>query len=405
MPIPTYFQDPNTLRINTTPHHAYFIPHSSVESAVKNPRELSNYFISLNGDWDFAYFDRYGDLPQDFLSHALPDKILVPSNWQNHGYDHHHYTNINYPFPFDPPYVPKDNPCGLYQRNIELALNPKKRYLLNFEGVDSCLFVYVNQSFVGYSQISHCTSEFDISDFLIDGNNVITVVVLKWCDGSYLEDQDKFRMSGIFRDVYILEREQHYLQDFFIKTALSDDLKSALLKVELSFVKEGNPAALREIGWQLNDPKGDILLSAVTESGFEFTINQVQLWNAEDPKLYTLLFRYGSEVICQKIGFRKIEVQNGVLLLNQQPIKFKGVNRHDSDPQTGYNISREQAVTDLRLMKEHNFNAIRTAHYPNAPWFAELCDEYGFYLIAEADIEAHGCSMQYVQRPENSILL
>lgn len=405
MPIPNYFQDPNILHLNTTPHHAYFIPHSTLESAVKNSRELSDYFIALNGEWDFRYFDSYHDLPQDFLSLPSEKRIPVPSNWQNHGYDRHQYTNINYPFPFDPPYVPQDNPCGLYQRNIDLTLNAQKRYLLNFEGVDSCLFLYVNGRFVGYSQISHATSEFDVTDFLHNGQNRIQVLVLKWCDGSYLEDQDKFRMSGIFRDVYLLERERHYLFDFFIKTELSEDFKNACITVAPCFMQDGKAAALREISWQLSDPKGDILLSAVMESGFECSINQVQLWNAEDPKLYTLLFRYGSEVICQKIGFRKIAVENGVLLLNGQPIKFKGVNRHDSDPQSGYVINREQAITDLRLMKRHNFNAVRTAHYPNAPWFAELCDEYGFYLIAEADVESHGASMQYVAAAEDSILL
>ena len=405
MILPDYFQNLAVLHINTTPHHAYFIPHADVESAVENSRDLSVYFTLLNGDWQFAYFETYHDLPQDFLYMPLASRIPVPSNWQNHGYDHHHYTNINYPFPFDPPYVPQDNPCGLYRREFELNLNPQKRYLLNFEGVDSCLFLYINQEFVGYSQISHCTSEFDVTDYLRDGKNEIHVLVLKWCDGSYLEDQDKFRMSGIFRDVYLLAREQHYLSDFFIKTELSEDLKSALIKVEPQFMKDGKAAGLREISWQLMDPKGDILLSAITESGFEFTVNEAQLWNAEDPKRYTLLFQYGSEVICQKIGLRKIEVQNGVLLFNKRPIKFKGVNRHDSDPATGYVISREQAITDLRLMKQHNFNAVRTAHYPNAPWFSELCDEFGFYLIAEADIEAHGCSMQYVETAENSILL
>ncbi|VEH67693.1 Evolved beta-galactosidase subunit alpha [Rodentibacter pneumotropicus] len=214
MPLPNHFQDPQILHINTTPHHAYFIPFDSVESAVKNQREFSAFFTLLNGDWDFAYFDRYVDLPKDFLHFPFSEKIPVPANWQDHGYDHHHYTNVNYPFPFDPPYVPVENPCGLYHRIFTLSLNEKKRYLLNFEGVDSCLFVYVNRQFVGYSQISHCTDEFDVSDFLKDGENHLHVVVLKWCDGSYLEDQDKFRMSGIFRDVYLLERESHYLQDF-----------------------------------------------------------------------------------------------------------------------------------------------------------------------------------------------
>ncbi|WP_443091389.1 glycoside hydrolase family 2 TIM barrel-domain containing protein [Basfia succiniciproducens] len=403
--LPNYFQNPQILHVNATPHHAYFIPHDSVESAVKNPRESSAFFTLLNGEWNFQYFASYYDLTEDFLTRHLPDKIPVPANWQNHGYDHHQYTNVNYPIPFDPPYVPQDNPCGLYQRKFCINLNKAKRYLLNFEGVDSCLFVYINQQFVGYSQISHCTSEFDVTDFLRQGENEIHVLVLKWCDGSYLEDQDKFRMSGIFRDVYLLERESHYLQDFFIRTELSEDLKSAVLKVEPFFVQAGEPAALREMAWQLSDPLGNILLSAVTERGFEYVVNELQLWNAEQPKLYTLLFRYGSEVICQKIGFRKIEVKEGVLHFNHQPIKFKGVNRHDSDPKTGYVISREQALTDLRLIKTHNFNAIRTAHYPNAPWFAELCDELGFYLIAESDIESHGSNAVYVEMPETSILL
>ena len=398
--LPNYFQDPQVLHLNTTPHHAYFIPHDSIESAVKNSRENSAFFTLLNGEWDFAFYESYHDLSKNFLTKPFYQTIAVPSNWQTTGYDNHQYTNVNYPFPFDPPFVPQDNPCGLYHRTFQLDINAQKRYLLNFEGVDSCLFLYINQQFVGYSQISHCTSEFDISDYVVQGENHVHVVVLKWCDGSYLEDQDKFRMSGIFRDVYLLEREQNYLQDFFIQTTLADDLNSAILKVDVAFVAEN-----REISWQLSDPKGNILLSCVTENQFEFGIHELQLWNAEDPKLYTLLFRYGSEVICQKIGFRHIDVEDGVLRLNHQPIKFKGVNRHDSDPKTGYVISREQAITDLRLMKQHNFNAIRTAHYPNAPWFSELCDEYGFYLIAEADIESHGTNAIYVQSPENSILL
>ncbi|PJG85283.1 glycoside hydrolase family 2 TIM barrel-domain containing protein [Conservatibacter flavescens] len=398
--LPNYFQDPQILHLGTTPHHAYFIPHDSVESAVKNSRENSVFFTLLNGDWDFAFYESYHELSKNFLTKPFYQTIPVPSNWQTEGYDEHQYTNVNYPFPFDPPFVPQDNPCGLYHRVFNLDINKDKRYLLNFEGVDSCLFLYVNQQFVGYSQISHCTSEFDISDYLLQGENHLHVVVLKWCDGSYLEDQDKFRMSGIFRDVYLLEREQNYLQDFFIQTQLADDLKSAVLKVETFFV-----GGHRDISWQLSDPQGNILLSCVTENQFEFGIHELQLWNAENPQLYTLVFRYGSEVICQKIGFRHIEVKEGVLRFNHQPIKFNGVNRHDSDPKSGYVINREQALIDLRLMKQHNFNAIRTAHYPNAPWFAELCDEYGFYLIAEADIESHGTNAVYVKSPETSILL
>ncbi|OOF39927.1 beta-galactosidase [Rodentibacter mrazii] len=404
--LPNYFQDPQILHLNTTPHHCYFIPHQSEESAVKNPREKSSFFTALNGDWDFAYFKSYHDLPENWLNISFEHSIPVPSNWQNHGYDQHHYTNIHYPFPFDPPFVPQQNPCGLYHRTLQITPKTNKRYLLNFEGVDSCLFLYINQKFVGYSQISHCTSEFDITPFLHKGKNHFHVLVLKWCDGSYLEDQDKFRMSGIFRDVYLLEREFHYLQDFFIRTTLAEDLKSAVLNVDLSFVKNEPMAEKRNIRWQLYDPKGNRLLDEETQDKQgEFTVNNVTLWHAESPQLYTLLIQYGSEVICQKIGFRQIEIKNGVLLFNHQAIKFKGVNRHDSDPKTGYAISREQAINDLRLMKQHNFNAIRTAHYPNAPWFAELCDEYGFYLISESDIESHGVAMLHVPQPEDSIFL
>lgn len=399
MLLPRYFEDPQTLHVNTTPHHAYFIPFSSTESAVKNTREFSPYFTLLNGEWDFAYFESYTHLPQDFLHFSFTDKIPVPSNWQNHGYDNHQYTNVNYPFPFDPPYVPIENPCGLYHRVFNVETNAEKRYLLNFEGVDSCLFVYVNYQFVGYSQISHCTSEFDITDFLQQGENHLHVLVLKWCDGSYLEDQDKFRMSGIFRDVYLLERERNYLQDFFIQTQLNQELTTAQLHVTCQFTERE-----QTISWQLFDPQGK-LITEQKGHAFHAEIENAQLWHAENPRLYTLILQYGTEVICQKVGLRHIEVKNGVMLFNGQAIKFKGVNRHDSDPKTGYVISREQALQDLRLMKQHNFNAIRTAHYPNAPWFTELCDEYGFYVIAESDIESHGTNAVYVESPETSILL
>ena len=399
MSLPRYFEDPQTLHVNTTPHHAYFIPFSSTESAVKKTREFSPYFTLLNGEWDFAYFESYTHLPQNFLHISFTDKIPVPSNWQNHGYDNHQYTNVNYPFPFDPPYVPIGNPCGLYHRVFNVEINAEKRYLLNFEGVDSCLFVYVNQQLVGYSQISHCTSEFDITDFLQQGENHLHVLVLKWCDGSYLEDQDKFRMSGIFRDVYLLEREKNYLQDFFIQMQLNQEFTKAQLHIACQFAEREQP-----ISWQLCDPQGK-LITEQKGHVFHAEIENAQLWHAENPRLYTLILQYGSEVICQKVGLRHIEVKNGVMLFNGQVIKFKGVNRHDSDPKMGYVISREQAFQDLRLMKQHNFNAIRTAHYPNAPWFTELCDEYGFYVIAESDIESHGTNAVYVESPETSILL
>ena len=399
MSLPNYFQDPNTLHVNTTPHHAYFIPYADKESARAGVREQSDYFTLLNGNWDFNYYASYHDLPEDFFNTSFEHKLPVPANWQNHGFDHHHYTNINYPFPFDPPFVPHQTPCGLYHHTFHFKPKNHKRYLLNFEGVDSCLFVYVNKRFVGYSQISHNTSEFDISDYLASGTNHLSVLVLKWCDGSYLEDQDKFRMSGIFRDVYLLERERNYLQDFFIRYELNDALSEAELRLDLQFIGEKRPLDL-----ELFSPNGERILQLQAVE-FHEKIANIRLWNAENPQLYTLLLSYGDEVIMQRIGFRKAEIENGVFLLNRQPIKFKGVNRHDSDPKTGYVIGYAQALHDLQLMKRHNINAIRTAHYPNAPWFSELCDQYGFYLIGESDVESHGAAMLTVKTPEPSIFL
>lgn len=394
-----YFQNPAVLHLNAQPHHAYFIPFAKGQTTCQIERESSQYFLNLNGDWDFHYYAGYQSLPTQLAEIPFAHRIPVPSNWQNHGFDHHHYTNINYPFPFDPPYVPIENPCGVYRRIFELKKNNSKRYLLNFEGVDSCLYVYLNQQFVGYGQVSHSTNEFDVTDFLYEGENHLIVFVLKWCEGSYLEDQDKFRMSGIFRDVYLLEREQNYLQDFFVRTALSDDLRTAKLTVECRFVQTP-----KSIEYQLFAPNGSLICR---EQGTDFsvTLNNVQLWNAEQPQLYRLHLITEEEIIEQKIGFRHIHIERGVLRLNGQPIKFRGVNRHDSDPKTGYAISRAQALQDLALMKQHNINAIRTAHYPNSPWFSELCDQYGFYLISESDIESHGASMLYVSTPEQSIFL
>lgn len=400
MNLPNYFQDPNILHLNTTPHRSYFIPYQNTESALTNQRNSSSYFFDLNGNWAFEYFDSYWDLPENFLQNQPRFSLPVPSCWQHQGYDQHQYTNVNYPFPFDPPYVPQQNPCGWYQRQFYLDKKSDKRYLLNFEGVDSCLFLYVNGQFVGYSQISHCTSEFDVTNYLQKQNNQLDILVLKWCDGSYLEDQDKFRMSGIFRDVYLLEREQNYLRDFSLHTTLSNDFQRAEIRLEAMF--NDVPSTL---SWALFDPSGEKIQSAVNSTEIFIALNAPQLWNAEQPHLYRLILEYGNEVICLPFGLRQVKVENGVFLLNGVPIKFKGVNRHDSDPDTGYAISREQALRDLRLLKQHNFNAIRTAHYPNAPWFAELCDEYGFYLIAEADIESHGCNARYVPTSEGSILL
>ena len=318
------------------------------------------------------------------------DEIQVPSVWQMAGYDTHQYTNIRYPFPFDPPYVPQDIPCGAYVHTFEYSRDEKApKSFLNFEGVDSCFYVWINGSYIGYSQVSHMTSEFEVTDVLQDGTNTVAVLVMKWCDGSYLEDQDKFRMSGIFRDVYILKRPKQAISDYHIKTRIED----MLAKVELD-MKFYSPLNVKI---SIEDGNGAVVaLGSIAEEGtVVLEIASPELWNTENPYLYKLILETENEVIVDHIALRKIEIKDQVIYLNGQKIKFRGVNRHDSDPVTGFTISLEQITTDLTLMKQHNFNAIRSSHYPNAPFFYEMCDKYGFMVIDEADIEAHGPFMIY----------
>ena len=318
------------------------------------------------------------------------DEIQVPSVWQMAGYDTHQYTNIRYPFPFDPPYVPQDIPCGTYAHTFVYHKDENApKAFLNFEGVDSCFYVWINGSYVGYSQVSHMTSEFDITDLLRDGENSIAVLVMKWCDGSYLEDQDKFRMSGIFRDVYILKRPKQAISDYHIKTRIEDML--AKVEIEMKFYFPLN------VKISIEDRNGAVVaLGSIAEEGTAvLEIASPELWNTENPYLYKLILETENEVIVDHIALRKIEIKDQVIYLNGQKIKFRGVNRHDSDPVTGFTISLEQLTTDLTLMKQHNFNAIRSSHYPNAPFFYEMCDKYGFMVIDEADIEAHGPFMIY----------
>lgn len=375
-----FHENLNVQSVNDLPPRSYFIPFAG-EQQPSEDISLSERYALLNGEWGFEYFDSIVDLPDDFTSLPFKKTIPVPSNWQLHGYDSPQYTNVNYPIPFDPPYVPDDDPVGVYRREYTYTPDGLRRILV-FEGVDSCLYLYVNGSFAGYTQVSHRMTEFDVTDLLTDGKNSIVCAVLKWCDGTYCEDQDKFRLSGIFRDVYMLSRPVKRLADYRI---------TADMNGEFSFTPKGADA---EISLYFGD--GLVCSGKVSaEEKFIARIPDVKLWSAELPQLYTLVIRSEGEVIRERVGFRTVEISSGIFTVNGRKVKLFGVNRHDSYPDTGSCASEAQMRRDLELMKAHNINAIRTSHYPNPPRFLQLCDEYGFYVIDEADLETHGCAHVY----------
>jgi len=350
---------------NRMPQRAYYVPYESLEKALAGDRYQSAYYRLLNGNWDFAFYERDFDLPEDLSQISYTATIPVPSCWQNHGYEKPGYTNIHYPYPVDPPYVPDENPCGIYRTRftLEESWSDRDTHIV-FEGVCSCLYLYVNGQYVGFSQGSHLQAEFDLTPYVHAGENILIAKVLKWCVGSYIEDQDFFRYNGIFRDVYLLSREKNGLHDIEIKA----DCKT------------------------------------ITCSAPEYTVYNAEgqladlakpiLWNAEKPYLYTLVVQTATEYIPFRVGMREIAIsKKGELLINGQSVILKGVNHHDTHPLTGYTMTDEDIRKDLTLMKQLNMNCIRTSHYPPTPEFISMCDELGFYVVDECDNEAHGfCS-------------
>lgn len=404
MIIPRHYEDLNVLHENTMPNRCYYIPASKIMHTLADHREESDRFHLLNDQWKFRYFSSIYDLQEHFYQEGYDvssyDSIAVPGVWQNAGYEMHQYTNIRYPFPFDPPYVPQNNPCGAYVYDFEYTkCQDAPKAFLNFEGVDSCFYLWVNGQYVGYSQVSHSTSEFDVTNILRDGHNRIAVLVLKWCDGSYLEDQDKFRMSGIFRDVYILNRPEACVYDYFIKTDHTE--KQAKVNIRLDYLNHVIPTQI-----VILNAEGERITAYMIEETDDTSveicaeIENPVLWNPEHPYLYTIIMETVNEVITDRIGIREIHIENNIVYFNGKPIIFRGVNRHDSDPKTGFVIGIDQLKRDLQMMKQHNFNAIRSSHYPNAPYFYQLCDEYGFFVCDEADNESHGPSEIYYEDNE-----
>lgn len=353
------YENPQMTSENRLAGRSYYIPSGKSTCTL------------LNGDWRFAYFTRDIDVPATITEW---DTIPVPSCWQLHGYENPNYTNVIYPYPVDMPYVPDDNPCGVYEREFTLSEIWGKVYFV-LEGVASCAFVSVNGTYVGFTQGSHLQAEFDLTPYVHAGENTLRVKVLKWCCGSYLEDQDFFRFNGIFRDCYLLERPADHISD--VKVTAKDG------KVT---VTAGKPAKVT-----LLDMDGTVLGTQETDGTTVFEVTEPILWNAEKPYLYTVKLERDGEVITQKTGFRTIEIsETNALLINGVSVKLHGVNHHDTHKYNGWCQTEDELREDLKVMKQLNINCVRTSHYPPHPKFLEMCDEMGFYVVLETDIETHG---------------
>lgn len=391
--IKRYWEDLDVLHVNREEARSYYIPYGDERHARAARRGHSPYYQVLNGMWKFQYYRSVNEVTEPFYQEDTDtsswDDLLVPSCWQVKGYDQLQYTNLSYPFPCDPPYVPDNNPAGLYVREFNVGDHwaAKEKYII-FEGVNACFYLWVNGEFVGYSQGSRMPAEFNLSAVLRSGKNRIAVMVLKWCDGSYLEDQDAWRYSGIFRDVYLLARDPKHIRDVFNRQSFENGFERAVLTTELT------TTGLLDVRAVLKDAGGTLIAEAEVsvdgKGSVQFEVEQPQLWNAERPYLYRLFLYSGDEVLQFPVGFRQVTVSDGVFQINGQPVKLKGVNRHDSHPELGQTIPVSHMIKDLVLMKRHNINTIRTSHYPNDSRFMELCDEYGFYVVDEADLECHG---------------
>ncbi|TJY42483.1 beta-galactosidase subunit alpha [Cohnella pontilimi] len=393
---------------------SYFHSYATKEDALTFERGNSPWFRLLNGTWKFAYADNPANAPDGFDQEHYDDsgwdRVEVPGMWQLQGYGKPHYTDLHYPFPVNPPYLPSDNPTGCYRKSFNIPQKwDGRQIVLRFEGVDSAFHVWVNGQEVGYSQGSRLPSEFDITSFVHLGGNVLAVRVVQWSDGSYMEDQDMWWLSGIFRDVSLFARPKVQIRDFTVRTTLTDDMTHGSLSIKACV---GNLLPETAIGYTLNaqllDGTGDaviglmkednVTVSGGTEQAVELRLDvpNPRLWSAEDPQLYRLVLSLTGpdgqavEIVPQRVGFRQIEVKDGNFYVNGVAIMLQGVNRHDHHPELGRIAPYETMLQDVLLMKRHNINAVRTAHYPNDPRFYDLCDEYGLYVMDEADLETHG---------------
>lgn len=390
----TEYQDLNVLAYERLPMRTTMVPYENREAAMSGMRGASRHYLNLNGNWHFNYYEGAHTLPEDVNQAECPYEMPVPGCWQFNGFAQMQYTNVTFPIPYDPPFVPDTTPIGLYQRTFVLPQAFKgRKSVLRFDGVTSCYYAFVNGAYVGFSKTPHLPAEFDVSRFVHDGENEIRVLVFQWSDGTYLEDQDMWRHAGIFRDVSLLSFAEERICN--VKVLADYEVKSGkgLIKAELK-VK-----AAKDVRVTLLDEDTDTLLAEGSvhiskEKGvWEAEIPAVTPWNAENPKRYALLCEIEGQCECIRVGFKHVEIKNGVFTVNGVGIKVKGVNRHDTHPELGFFTPVEHMRQDVVTMKRHNINTVRTSHYPNDPRFLDLCDEYGLYVVDETDLECHGVVM------------
>ena len=403
------WENPEVFNVDQEKPRAYFIPYATQEALLTGNREASPFFQSLNGSWKFHYSPDPSSRPEEFWRADYDvrtwDEIIVPSNVELQGYGLPIYVNKQYPFPANPPHIPHDhNPVASYRKTFEIPRDwDEKEVFLHFEGVGAAVYYWLNGKQLGYSQDSKTSVEFKITDYLLPGQNVLAVEVYRWCEGSYLEGQDFWRLSGIDRDVYLLARPRSYVRDFFVRANLSEDLQQGSLELQLDcpFPAEGQVLAIKLLDLQ---EARTVISENQPISGpltWKTLIDRPKKWSAEYPHLYQLVISIYAiegtieEVIGCRVGFRKVEIKEGLLQINHKPVTLKGVNRHEHDDETGRVISEESMIRDIMLMKQFNINAVRNSHYPCSPGWYKLCDEYGLYVVDEANIEAHGLGVRF----------
>ncbi len=410
-PSTTYWKDPSVVSVNKERPRSYFIPYQGLKSALNMNRLESNRFMLLNGQWKFKYFESPDKVDLDFTKLKTEEwkEIKVPGNWELQGYSYPIYVNIKYPFiPVNPPDIPSQNPVGIYSKDFEINSSWKnKNVFMGFAGVKSAFDLWINGKYIGYSEDSKTAAEFNISKFIQDGTNKVTLKVYRWSDASYLEDQDMWDISGIERDIYLIARPKVFIRDIAVVSDLRNNYLDGELNLKLKVDHNQDLIAKQiKINVKLFDQSSKkiyeedklIVFKRNNESDFEFkqTLSNIKTWTAETPNLYKLVISLYNqndellEIIPVSVGFRKVEIKNSQLLVNGVPIIVRGVNRHDHDPITGKYITRDRMIEDIKLLKKYNINAVRTAHYPNDPLWYELCDQYGIYLVCEANIESHG---------------